>query len=139
MQIPWADMITSWVSTGVPTIEIYQTQSAELPGWLPWLIQREWGKDLLIWLVDNYLPDGPPPEAQEKRKTQLIATATNTRGASAVAELITPEPYLLTFHSALIVAKRILDGQWQAGFQTPAKMYGADLVLDIPGVSRRDL
>lgn len=139
VQIPWADMITSWVSTGVPTIEIYQIQSGELPGWVSWLLQREWGKELLIWLVDKFFPEGPPPEAQEKRQTQLIATATNNRGDSASAEMITPEPYLLTFHSSLIVARRILDGEWEAGFQTPAKMYGADLALEIPGVTRRDL
>ncbi len=140
VQIPWADMITSWVSTGVPTIEIYQIASGgELPGWLPWLLRREWGKNLLVWLVDNFFPEGPPPEAQEKRQTQLIATATNKRGDSASAEMITPEPYLLTFHSALIVANRILDGQWEAGFQTPAGLYGADLALEIPGVTRRDL
>lgn len=139
VQIPWADMITSWVSTGVPTIEIYQIQTEELPGWVLWLVQREWGKNLLIWLVDNFFPKGPPPEAQEKRKTQLIATATNQRGDSVSAEMITPEPYLLTFHSSLIIARRIIDGEWEAGFQTPAKVYGPDLALEIPGVTRRDL
>ncbi|NND69701.1 MAG: hypothetical protein HKN19_19075, partial [Halioglobus sp.] len=140
VQIPWADMITSWVSTGVPTIEIYQIASGgELPGWVPWLLQREWGKNLLIWLVDEFFPEGPPPDAQEKRRTQLIATASNKRGDSVSAEMITPEPYLLTFHSSLIVARRIIDGEWEAGFQTPAKMYGAKLALEIPGVTIRDL
>ena len=140
VQIPWADMITSWVSTGVPTIEVYQIAGGgELPGWVLWLLQREWGKDVLVWMVDTFMPEGPPPEAQEKRKVQLIATATNKRGETAKAELITPEAYLLTFHSTLIVSRKILDGEWEAGFQTPAKLYGADLALEIPGVTRRDL
>ncbi|MDZ7784071.1 MAG: saccharopine dehydrogenase NADP-binding domain-containing protein [Halioglobus sp.] len=139
VQIPWADMVTSWVSTGVPTIEVYQHQSGELPDWVLWLIRRQWGKDMLIWLVDHFFPEGPPPEARAQRRVQLIATASNARGESFSAEMITPEPYRLTFHSALIVARRILNGQWEAGFQTPAKLYGPDLALEIPGVSRRDL
>lgn len=139
MQIPWADMITSWVSTGVPTIEVYQVQTGEIPGWVLWLAQREWGKNMLNWLIDNFMPEGPPAEAQATRRTQLVSTATNARGESASAEMITPEPYLLTFHSSLIVAKRILDGQWQPGFQTPAKMYGPELALEIPDVTLRDL
>lgn len=139
VQIPWADMVTSWVSSGVPTIEVYQQQAGAMPDWVFWLIRREWGKNTLAWLIDQFFPEGPPPEAQEKRQVQLIATATNARGDSATAEMITPEPYLLTFHSALIVARNILNGQWEAGFQTPAKVYGPDLALQIPGVVRRDL
>lgn len=139
VQIPWADMMTSWVSTGVPNIETYQVQDGELPGWVLWLSKREWGKNMLVWMIDKFSPEGPPPEAQEKRQTQLVATASNAAGESFTAEMITPEAYLLTFHSALIIAKNILDGQWQLGFQTPAKVYGPDLALQVPGVVRRDL
>lgn len=139
LQIPWADMVTSWVSTGVPTIEVYQLQDGTVPGWLPWLAQRAWGKTLLVWMIDTFAPEGPPPEAQEKRQTRLVATASNRAGETFSAEMITPEPYRLTFHSTLLIANRILAGEWAPGFQTPAKMYGADLALEIPGVTRRDL
>jgi len=53
--------------------------------------------------------------------------------------MITPEGYLLTFHSTLIVAKRVIDGHWEPGFQTVGKIYGPDLALEVPGVSRIDL
>lgn len=139
VQIPWADMVTSWVSTGVPTIEVYQLQDGTVPGWLPWLAQREWGKKLLVWMIDTFAPEGPPPEAQEKRQTRLVATASNAAGERFSAEMITPEPYRLTFHSTLLIAQKILAGQWSPGFRTPAQQYGADLALEIPGVTRRDL
>lgn len=139
LQIPWADMMTSWVSTGVPTIEVYQLQDGTVPGWLPWLAQRAWGKKLLVWAIDTFASEGPPPEAQEKRQTRLVATASNIAGESFTAQMITPEPYRLTFHSTLLIAQKILAGQWSPGFQTPAKMYGADLALEIPGVTRSDL
>ena len=104
-----------------------------------WLIDREWGKNILLWLVDTFFPEGPPPEAQEKRQVRLVSTATNALGQMASAEMITPEPYLLTFHSTLIIARRVLDGEWEPGFQTVGKVYGPDLVLEVPGVSRTDL
>ena len=139
VQIPWADMVTSYVSTGIPTIEIYQVADGEIPAWLPRLAQYELGRSFLAWVIDKFLPEGPPPGAQEKRQTQIVSTARNAAGNAASAALITPEAYLLTFHSTLIIAKRVVDGQWQPGFQTPAKVYGADLVLEVPGVTRTDL
>jgi short subunit dehydrogenase-like uncharacterized protein len=139
IQIPWADMVTSYVSTGIPNIEIYQVQEGEVPSWFPMLAQYRFGRRLLSWLIDNYLPEGPPPEAQQSRQTQIRSTATNDNGDTATAEMITPEAYLLTFHSTLIIAKRVLDGDWEPGFQTVAQVYGADLALEVPGVSRVDL
>jgi short subunit dehydrogenase-like uncharacterized protein len=139
VQIPWADMMTSWVSTGVPTIEVFQIQAGEIPAWLPRLAQYDFGRRLLAWLIDKNFPEGPPASAQEIRQTRIVATASNAAGDSASAAMITPEAYLLTFHSTLIVAKRVIDGHWEAGFQTVGKVYGPDLALEVPGVSRIDL
>ncbi|MAT92710.1 MAG: hypothetical protein CME59_08920 [Halioglobus sp.] len=139
VQVPWADLVTSWVSTGIPTIEVYQLQQGEMPAWLLRLMRTDWGKALLGWVIDTFFPEGPPPQAQQTRQVQLIATASNAAGDSASAQMITPEPYLLTFHSSLIIARRILDGHWEPGFRTPAQVYGAHLALEIPGVSRQDL
>jgi len=138
VQIPWADMVTSFVSTGIPTIEVYQVSDGEVPSIFPKLAQYRFGRRLLSWMIDEFLPEGPPPGAQENRQTQITSTATNAAGESASATLTTPEAYLLTFHSSLIVAKRVLDGDWQSGFQTVGKMYGPDLVLEVPGVTRED-
>jgi len=139
VQIPWADMVTSYVSTGIPTIEVFQVQQGKIPAWLLRLAQYRAGRRLLNWLIDNFMPDGPAAETRENRQTKILSTVTNDAGESASASLITPEGYMLTFHSTLIVARRVIDGDWQAGFQTPAKVYGPDLVLEIPGVTRIDL
>ena len=139
VQIPWADMMTSWVSTGVPTIEVFQLQEGEMYGWLPRLAQYEFPRRLIAWMIDKLFPEGPPPGAQATRETRIVSTATNAAGESASAAVITPEAYLFTFHSTLIVAKRVIDGYWEPGFQTVGKVYGPDLALEVPGVSRIDL
>ena len=139
LQIPWADMITSYVSTGIPNIEVFQVQEGELPPWLLRVAQSDAGRRVLGWLIDNFAPEGPPPSAQENRQTRIVSTVSNEAGATASAALITPEAYLLTFHSTLIIARRVIDGQWEPGFQTVGKVYGPDLVLEVPGVTRTDL
>ena len=139
LQIPWADMITSYVSTGIPNIEVFQVQDGELPTWLLRVAQSDAGRRVLGWLIDNFAPEGPPPGAQENRQTRIVSTVSNEAGATASAALITPEGYLLTFHSTLIIARRVIDGEWEPGFQTVGKVYGPDLVLEVPGVSRTDL
>lgn len=50
-----------------------------------------------------------------------------------------PEGYTMTALGALNIAQKILDGNFKPGFQTPAKAYGSDLVLEIDGVTRHDL
>ena len=97
------------------------------------------GRRILGWLIDKYFPAGPPPNAQENRQTRIVSTVTNNAGDSASAAMVTPEAYLLTFHSTLIIAKRVIDGYWEPGFQTVGKVYGPELALEIPGVSRTDL
>ena len=132
-------MITSYISTGIPNIEVFQVQEGELPPWLLGVAQSDAGRRLLGWLIDNFAPEGPPPGAQENRQTRIVSTVSNEAGATASAALITPEAYLLTFHSTLIIARRVIDGEWEPGFQTVGKVYGPDLVLEVPGVSRTDL
>jgi short subunit dehydrogenase-like uncharacterized protein len=52
------------------------------------------------------------------------------------ANLEGPEGYTLTAISSLIIIQKVLSGNFKPGYQTPAACYGADLVLEIPGVSR---
>ena len=50
----------------------------------------------------------------------------------------TPHSYTLTALASLAVVERVLAGDAPVGYQTPAKAYGADFVLDIEGVTRTD-
>ena len=45
----------------------------------------------------------------------------------------------MTAEATLNIAQKILDGNLMPGYQTPAKAYGADLVLEIEGVSLDDI
>ena len=41
--------------------------------------------------------------------------------------------------SASRIAARVLSGDYEIGFQTPARVYGPDFALSFDGVSREDV
>jgi short subunit dehydrogenase-like uncharacterized protein len=51
----------------------------------------------------------------------------------------TPEGYTVTAIAALNIAEKILAGEFTTGYQTPAKAYGADLILELDGVEITDI
>jgi len=72
-------------------------------------------------------------------KSLIWGLASNENGQQVSARMFGPEGYTLTAISSLIIAKKVLSGNFTVGYQTPAAVYGADLVLEIPGVSRENI
>ena len=65
--------------------------------------------------------------------------ATDGEGHRVTSRMVVPEGYELTRLSAVALAQRALAGEAPAGFQTPARAYGRDLILEFPGVKREDV
>ena len=139
--IPWGDVSTAFYSTGIPNIEVYTVLPEEnlrllkLSRYIGWLLATK--------PVQNYLqkqiPEGGPNEAERaKGKTYLWGEATDNAGDKVESRLECPEGYTTTALTALKIAEKILAGNFCVGFQTPAKCYGADLVLEIENTSRSD-
>ncbi|HJV19501.1 MAG TPA: saccharopine dehydrogenase NADP-binding domain-containing protein [Sediminibacterium sp.] len=141
MTIPWGDISTAYTTTGIPNIETYTVVSPKVFRWLKW-------QGLFNWLLRtafarNYYrkkikrkPAGPDDAARARARSMVWGEAENTKGQKATARLSGPEGYTLTAHSSLIIAAKIISGNFKPGYQTPAACYGADLVLEIPGVRR---
>lgn len=137
--IPWGDVSTAFYSTAIPNIEVYtvipppQLKLLKLSRYIGWLLKTE--------PVQNYLqskiPEGGPDEAERaKGVTYLWGEASDANGKQVEARLICPEGYATTVLTALKIAEKIAAGNFQAGFQTPAKCYGADLITEIEGAKR---
>jgi short subunit dehydrogenase-like uncharacterized protein len=140
--IPWGDVSTAFYSTGIPNIEVYTVVPE--PALKLMRLSRLFGWLLATNPVQNYLqkqiPEGGP-NAEERRagKTLLWGEASDKQGNKAVSRLEGPEGYAFTALTALNICEKILGGDFQIGFQTPARAYGADLVLETPGVRREDV
>ena len=136
--IPWGDVATAFYSTGIPNIEVFTVLPEETLRLLK--LSRYIGRLLATKPVQNYLqkqiPEGGPNEAERASgKTFLWGEASDDSGDRVEARLTCPEGYTTTVLTALKIAEKILAGNFCAGFQTPAKCYGADLILEIEGTS----
>lgn len=140
--IPWGDVSTAFYSTGIPNIEVFTVMPKQnlkmlkLSRYIGWLLAT---KPVQKYLQEQIPPGGPSDEERAKGKTYLWGVARDLNGNRVESRMQTPEGYTVTALGALNIAQKILDGNFTPGFQTPAKAYGADLVMEIEGVSRQDL
>ncbi len=144
ISVGWGDVSTGYYSTGIPNITTYMGFPAAMVNSMramrfigPLLYSRA-ARDFLKWLIGKTLPSGPSREQNEKGFSLLIAEVTNGK-QTARAKLKTPEAYYLTALTSVEIMKRILDGNYKTGFQTPSKAYGADFILGFEGVKREDV
>ena len=105
--------------------------------WGPLLASGPWQ----AWLKAHVemLSPGPTEADRVATRAVVVGEARDERGRKVLARLTTPEAYTLTALTAPVVAKRVLAGDFEVGFQTPARVYGSDFVLSFEGVSREDL
>lgn len=140
----WGDLATAYRSTGVPNIETYHAFPAAMQlglkslNALGPLLARPLGQKLLAAAVAQ-MPEGPDEKALAEGYAQLWGEMTDTAGKRVVSRMRTPHAYKLTALAALLIVRRVLDGDVHRGYQTPAKAYGPELVMEIPGVTREDV
>jgi len=140
--IPWGDVATAFYSTGIPNIEVYTVappsalKMMKLSRYLGWLFATA---PFQKYLQSKIPPGGPSDDERAKGKTLLWGEARDADGNRVESRIQCPEGYTVTALAALNIADKILVGNFTPGFQTPAKAYGADLVLEIEGVVRQDV
>ncbi len=139
MSIPWGDLSTAFFSTGIPDIITYTGINPAtwllLKGqWMfNWLLRTQAVRSMARSII-NRQPLGPDDQKREKAESLIWAEATNAAGLSLTATMRCPEAYSLTALSVLLIARKILEGEYRPGYQTPASAYGESLVMEIPGV-----
>ncbi|MCB9732798.1 MAG: saccharopine dehydrogenase NADP-binding domain-containing protein [Deltaproteobacteria bacterium] len=144
MAIPWGDLGTAWRSTGIPDITVYTAADravvtgAWVMGWVPRVVGSKPVQAFMKRRVDGR-PAGPTDEQLESGVSLLWARAENDQGLAAESRLTGPQGYKLTALASLNIAEKVLRGELVTGYQTPATAYGADLVLEIEGVTRDDV
>jgi short subunit dehydrogenase-like uncharacterized protein len=139
--IPWGDIATAYRTTGIPDIEVYAAvpaatrYAARAARYLGPVLASRFVKKQLKRLIDAR-PAGPDEEQLRTRASYVWGRVENRNGDAAEARLRLPNGYLLTAQTALAILTRVLGGDFSAGFQTPARQYGADFILQIAGTSR---
>ncbi|MBX2944809.1 MAG: saccharopine dehydrogenase NADP-binding domain-containing protein [Cyclobacteriaceae bacterium] len=139
--IPWGDISTAWRSTGIGNIEVYtgatesMIKNAKRSRYMNWLLRMKWVKTLMLKQVDKK-PGGPSEEKLLTGKSYLWGKVWNENGEQAEARLESVSGYLLTAKTSVLIAEKILNGNFKTGYQTPAIAYGENLIMEIEGSKR---
>jgi len=144
MSIPWGDVTTAWVSTSIPNIEVFMAapmgmrMMTKATNLFVGVLGSKWVTRWLQKQVDAG-PAGPTLAQRQRGASHLWGEVINDSGQRMSSRLDTVEGYSLTALTAWDIAKRTLDGQGRAGFQTPSQVFGADYILNFAGSQRIDL
>jgi short subunit dehydrogenase-like uncharacterized protein len=141
--IPWGDVFTAYHTTGIPNIKTYfatppaQIKLMRRSNWLGPLLRLGFVQNILRKRIEDR-PAGPTDEQRAQAETYIYGEVRTVSGIRA-ARLRTPEGYTLTAITALLILNRVRAGEVQAGYQTPAGLYGPDLIMEVEGVTREDI
>ena len=140
--IPWGDVYTAHVSTGVGNIEVYMAISPRQAGSLR---RMRWVQPILgLPLVQNFLKRrisktvrGPDIQRRENTEAQLWGEVSSADGRRVSATMTTPNGYDLTVSAGLGIVQHLLEHDVEGGYYTPSLLMGAAYAASLPGVVMR--
>jgi short subunit dehydrogenase-like uncharacterized protein len=141
MTIPWGDVFTAHVSTGIPNIETYMVVPPKTIQRMQWM--RRLQPLLKLGFVQNFMKNkigkttpGPSEKRRSDSGSYVWGEVRNAGGKQAKLELAAPNGYDLTVTASLGIAEYLLrqTSPPAGGYFTPSQLMGADYVLKLPGV-----
>lgn len=144
LTIPWGDIVTAYHTTGIPNIEMYsglnrpERVMVKSIQYIGWLYEFDSIRRTVSELVQRF-KSGPSSTERDRDRSGVWGEARDDTGNVVEARLVCPGGYDIVEQAPVAIARRILDGDASAGFETPAGAYGPDLILDVDGVVREDL
>jgi len=140
MTIPWGDVYTAYVSTGIPNVEVYM-------GVPPATVKRLRRMRLLgpllnLGPVQDFMKKqvekkvrGPSASTRERTGCTVWGEVTNPLGQQQRLRMRTPNGYALTVTASLGIVEKLIDeAPAEGGFYTASMLMGAEYVLSLPGV-----
>jgi short subunit dehydrogenase-like uncharacterized protein len=142
--VTWGDVVSAYFSTGIPNVTVYSEATPAVRMHHMLLQSFGWAIPLTPWRQvleagSEWVPEGPSNSERKRRSTIIVAETEDSAGRVVRSRIRTPDAYSMTALTASAVASRVLAGDLKPGFQTPARVYGADFPLSLPGVVREDL
>ena len=138
--IPWGDVFTAWVSTGVPDIEVYVSVP---PSAVKRLRRLRLIQPLLgLGFVQNFMKrriekttPGPSGKVRSESLTQLWGEAVSADGRRVSGTMTTPNGYDVTVTASLGIVEYLLEHDAEGGYYTPSLLVGSGYAETLPGVS----
>lgn len=142
VMLSWGDIFMAYHSTGIPNIINYASLGKEMEGLMKAtsFLRPLFKLGAVRSLAKRLVPAGSTAEERAKSRVHVWGEVKDDQGRKAVSRLHGPEAGVIwTSQTALAVVRKILNGEFKPGFQTPSMAYGPDFVLEGEGISREDL
>jgi short subunit dehydrogenase-like uncharacterized protein len=139
LTIPWGDVYTACVSTGIPDVEVYLSappaaiRTARRLRLIRPLLALGFVQRALKSRVQRSLR-GPDAAKRGRTGCHVWGEARNATGDERQLELDTPNGYDVTAWCALGIVEHLLLGAPLAGYYTPSRLMGGRFILGMPGV-----
>ncbi|WP_262695777.1 saccharopine dehydrogenase family protein [Kordiimonas aquimaris] len=144
LAVSWGDVSTAFYSTGINNIQVYFP--AEGPIKTMTTLSRFIGPILKLNSVQSFfkkqidkMPAGPTEEQRIKDTSTLLAEVIDADGTEYRSILHAPNGYTLTADSAVKSVLKIMEGNINAGFQTPSLAFGASYYSELDGCKLEDI
>lgn len=140
MTIPWGDVFTTYISTGVPDIEVYMSappstiMRLKRVRMLRPLLAMQWVQNTMKRRIEKSVK-GPGEEAREASVMQLWGEASSADGRSVSATMTTPDGYDVTVSSSLGIVEYLLETEVEGGFYTPSLLMGSSYAESLAGIT----
>ncbi len=138
--IPWGDVFTAGISTGVPNGMVYMAMpklsiymvrlTNPIKGILNTRLGQKTTKNLLSFLMKK----GPEEQARETERGQFWGEAQAPNGDKVEMTMSTPNVYLLTAVAGIRIAEYCLNNHGKSGYKTPSMLLGSNFITSIPGI-----
>jgi short subunit dehydrogenase-like uncharacterized protein len=138
MTIPWGDISTAYSTTGIANIETYAGASKtayylmKLQFLFNPILRSKFVKNLLQKYVDKNIT-GPNEGHFQNGKSLIYGKVTNAKNEMVEGRIETLEGYRLTAEASVLISQKVLNLKGISGYQTPAGLFGHELILEIKG------
>ncbi len=140
VSIPWGDVFTSGVSTGIPDCVVYMVmpegqirsmrRARSLASLLRFAPIRNFVRDVLLPPIA-----GPSTELRANTISRIWGAVCAEDGRALQAEMHAPNGYDLTVDASLGAVEHMLAYRGVGGYYTPGQLLGTEFALGLEGVS----
>lgn len=140
MTIPWGDVFTSGISTGVPDGAVYMAMPRmsiymiRLTNPVKGILNTQFGQKITKRLAGWLMKKGPDAKALEAGRGQFWGEAEAPDGEKLEMTMSTPNVYALTATVGIRIAQYCLDYTGPGGYYTPSMLLGSRFIESIPGI-----
>lgn len=143
MTIPWGDVFTAGISTGVPDGAVYMAlpkasiNLVRLTNPFKGLLNTKFGQRVAKSLLGSLMKQGPDARARETERGQFWGEVYAPDGNRLEMTMSTPNVYALTAVVGIRIAAYCLDYAGRGGYFTPSMLLGSDFIRSIPEIDIR--